>query len=135
MGIAAVRAAAQIALFRAHPDLGSVADPKRGSLHERGAAIDLGLADESGKLLPLPTGFDAFGPAAAANAPLPDGPAKENRDALIAAMNRAGFRPNPREWWHFSRLWGFRWPQVREEQLWPASESVLPEALNLEFRK
>ncbi len=113
--------AAQEALFRAHPHPGSVADPKRGSLHQRGVAINLALADSSGTIVPLPTGFDAFGPRAAADAPLPDGPAKENRDALIAAMRSAGFRPNPKEWWHFSRLWGFRWPEVPDEQLWPTS--------------
>ena len=117
---------AQVALFQAHPHPGSVADPKRGSLHERGAAIDLALADQNGMLVPLPTPFDTFGPKAAATAPMADGPAKEHRDQLIAAMYRAGFRANPKEWWHFSRLWGFRWPEVREEQLWPASGDATP---------
>ncbi len=104
-------------LFRAWPHPGSVADPKRGSLHERGVAIDAGLADLQGNLVPLPTPFDTFGPRAAARAPMPDGPAKENRDLLAAAMYRAGFRPNPREWWHFARLYGFRWPLLRDEDL------------------
>jgi D-alanyl-D-alanine dipeptidase len=116
--------AAQEALFRAHPHPGSVADPRRGSLHQRGVAIDLALAGSDGMIVPLPTGFDAFGPRAAADAPLPDGPAKENRDALMAAMHRAGFRPNPKEWWHFSRLWGFRWPEVPDAQLWPTPSST-----------
>lgn len=105
--------AAQEALWKAHPHAGSVADPARGSLHERGVAVDLGLADPEGRPVPVPTAFDAFGPAAAADAPLPDGPAKENREALKAAMYAAGFRVNPREWWHYSRLWGWRWPVAR----------------------
>ena len=25
-------------------------------------------------------------------------------------MHAAGFRVNPKEWWHYSRLWGWRWP-------------------------
>src|SRR5882724_8904891 len=75
--------AAQKALFAAHPHPGSVADPARGSLHARGAAAD---------------------------APLPDSPAKEHREALKAAMHAAGFRVNPKEWWHYSRLYGWRWP-------------------------
>jgi D-alanyl-D-alanine dipeptidase len=103
-------AEAQEALWKAHPHPGSVADPARGSLHARGVAVDLELADLSGARLPMPTAFDAFGPEAAADAPLPDGPAKEHREALKAAMHAAGFRVNPKEWWHYSRLYGWRWP-------------------------
>jgi len=111
--------AAQEALWKACPHPGAVADPKKGSLHERGVAIDVALADAAGKPVPLPTPFDTFGLRAHADAPMAEGPAKENRDQLIAAMNAAGFRPNPKEWWHYSRLYGFRWPPVRDEQLWP----------------
>jgi D-alanyl-D-alanine dipeptidase len=108
-------AAAQAALWAAHPRRGSVADPARGSLHQRGVAIDLGLADAAGNLVALPTPFDAFGPRAAADAPLPDDSlARAHRDALGAALRDAGFRVNPREWWHFSRLYGWRWPLARE---------------------
>jgi D-alanyl-D-alanine dipeptidase len=101
---------AQLALWKAHPEPGAVAEPGRGSLHERGVAVDVGLADEKGVPVELPTAFDAFGPSAAADAPLPAGPAKRHRDLLIAAMRSAGFRPNPKEWWHYSRLYGWRWP-------------------------
>lgn len=101
---------AQKALWEAHPHPGAVADPSRGSLHARGVAVDLGLADLEGREVALPTAFDAFGPAAAADAPLPDGPAKAHREALKEAMRAAGFRVNPKEWWHYSRLWGWRWP-------------------------
>jgi len=104
---------AQKALWKAHPQPGAVADPSRGSLHERGVAVDLELADPAGARLPMPTAFDAFGPRAAAEAPLPDGPAKEHREALKAAMYAAGFRVNPSEWWHYSRLYGWRWPPAR----------------------
>ena len=105
-------AAAQDALWKAHPQAGAVADPARGSLHERGVAVDLGLADLAGEPVPVPTELDAFGPEASADAPLPEGPAKANREALKAAMHGAGFRVNPKEWWHYSRLWGWRWPAV-----------------------
>jgi len=106
---------AQVELFRAHPEPGSVADPARGSLHERGVAIDLGLADASGRLVELPTEHDAFGPAAHADAPLPAGPAREHRDALREALHANGWRVNPQEWWHFSRLYGWRWPAAKME--------------------
>jgi len=103
-------ARAQKALWKAHPHPGSVADPNRGSLHERGVAVDVALADLSGAEVKMPTGFDDFSPAAAADAPLPESPAKAHREALRGAMYAAGFRVNPAEWWHFSRLWGWRWP-------------------------
>lgn len=103
-------AAAHAALYAAWPHPGSVAEPQRGSLHQRGVAVDLGLVALDGSPVPLPTAFDAFGPAAAADAPLPEGPARKNREALRAALYAAGFRVNPREWWHFSRLFGWRWP-------------------------
>jgi D-alanyl-D-alanine dipeptidase len=100
----------QAALWKAHPHPGGVADPARGSLHERGVAVDLELADAEGRPVALPTPFDDFGPAASADAPLPEGPAKAHREALKRAMYAAGFRVNPKEWWHYSRLYGWRWP-------------------------
>lgn len=103
-------AAAQEALFATLPSPGHVADPARGSLHTRGAAVDVALAALDGAPVPLPTAHDEFGPRTPADAPLPDGPAKANRARLRAAMEAAGFRVNPKEWWHFSRLWGWRWP-------------------------
>ena len=42
-----------------------------------------------------------------------EGPAKKNRDALRAALHANGYRVNPKEWWHFSRLYGWRWPPAR----------------------
>jgi len=101
---------AQLKLWKAWPHPGGVADPERGSLHERGVAVDVGLRDLDGKPVPLPTAFDAFGPGAHAQAKLADGAAQKNRDLLRAAMHEHGFRVNPKEWWHFSRLYGWRWP-------------------------
>jgi D-alanyl-D-alanine dipeptidase len=104
---------AQRKLWKAHPHAGAVADPKRGSLHQRGVAVDLGLLALDGSAVPLPTGFDEFGPRALAKAPLPDAAAAKNRDLLEAAMHANGWRVNPKEWWHFSRLYGWRWPLAR----------------------
>ena len=107
--------AVQEELWKAHPRAGAVANPARGSLHTRGVAVDVAVADLSGSPVSLPTAFDSFGPAAAAGAPLPDGPARAHRDALERAMHDAGFRVNPKEWWHYSRLWGWRWPVAHPE--------------------
>jgi D-alanyl-D-alanine dipeptidase len=77
-----------------------VADPRRGSRHNRGMAVDLALVDLTGRALPMPTAFDAFLPAAAADADVPP-PGRRNRDRLIAAMRAQGFEVLPTEWWHF----------------------------------
>ena len=46
-----------------NPDF--VADPAKGSRHNRGAAVDLTLIDlRTGRELPMPTGYDAFTPTA-----------------------------------------------------------------------
>ena len=51
----------QRALWAAKPDRRFVADPtRRGSAHNRGGAVDVGLADADGHVLEMPTDFDAF---------------------------------------------------------------------------
>lgn len=79
-----------------------VADPKKGSRHNRGAAVDLTLIDlRTGKELPMPTGFDDFTPRARND--FNDLPAEAiaNRAKLRDVMTRHGFEPLPSEWWHY----------------------------------
>ncbi|MGZ5446039.1 MAG: M15 family metallopeptidase [Thermoanaerobaculia bacterium] len=79
-----------------------VADPKKGSRHNRGAAVDLTLIDlESGAELPMPTPYDDFTPRAAQS--FNDLPADvlANRALLREVMTKHGFQPLPSEWWHF----------------------------------
>ena len=79
-----------------------VADPKKGSRHNRGAAVDLTLIDlRTGKELPMPTGFDDFTPRARND--FNDLPAEAiaNRARLRDVMTRHGFEPLPSEWWHY----------------------------------
>ncbi|MDB5138104.1 MAG: D-alanyl-D-alanine dipeptidase [Mucilaginibacter sp.] len=83
-------------------DTNFVADPRKGSKHNRGCAIDMGLIDlKTGKDLDLPTGFDSFSKKAAAN--YPDLPPNEiaNRELLKNVMQAHGFKVIPTEWWHF----------------------------------
>jgi D-alanyl-D-alanine dipeptidase len=92
----------QRALWAAMPRVGYVADPRTGSHHNRGAAVDLSLADLDGRPVALPTAYDAFGPLARAGALEGVPPAaRRNRAALRAAMEAEGFRVNPAEWWHY----------------------------------
>jgi len=92
----------QRALWAAMPKVGYVADPATGSHHNRGAAVDLSLADPAGRPVALPTGYDAFGPKARAGATEGIPPAaRRHRRLLRAAMEAEGFRVNPAEWWHY----------------------------------
>lgn len=77
-----------------------VADPSKGSRHNRGMAVDLALVDDAGRPLPMPTQFDAFVPEARADAEVLE-PMRANRDRLIAAMAAEGFKVLGSEWWHF----------------------------------
>jgi len=79
-----------------------VADPKKGSIHNRGGAVDITLVDESGKELDMGTTFDFFGPEAAHEYDkLPDD-VKKNRRLLRRIMTRNGFRIFESEWWHYN---------------------------------
>ena len=83
-----------------NPDF--VADPAKGSRHNRGAAVDLTLVNSaSGEELQMPTPYDDFTPRARADyADLPP-QAIANRAKLRDAMVRHGFDQLPSEWWHF----------------------------------
>jgi D-alanyl-D-alanine dipeptidase len=80
-----------------------VADPSKGSKHNRGCAVDLSLFDlKTGREVQMPSAYDEMTPRA-----YPDyagGPpeARRLRDLLRAAMEREGFTVEPNEWWHFN---------------------------------
>jgi D-alanyl-D-alanine dipeptidase len=79
-----------------------VADPAKGSRHNRGAAVDLTLIElRTGAELPMPTVYDDFTERAAhAFTDLPPD-ALANRALLRDVMTRHGFDPLPSEWWHY----------------------------------
>jgi D-alanyl-D-alanine dipeptidase len=83
-----------------NPDF--VADPAKGSRHNRGAAVDLTLIDlQTGAELPMPTPYDDFTSRAAhAFNDLP-ADALANRALLREVMTKHGFEPLPSEWWHY----------------------------------
>jgi D-alanyl-D-alanine dipeptidase len=83
------------------PDERYVADPAKGSRHNRGAAVDAGLADSSGRPLPMPSSYDDFSEKSHRgwNGASPE--ALKNSAILEAAMKAEGFEPFPTEWWHF----------------------------------
>jgi len=79
-----------------------VADPAKGSRHNRGAAVDLTLIDlRTGQEIAMPTPYDDF--TSRARQDFNDLPADviANRAKLRDVMTRHGFEPLPSEWWHF----------------------------------
>ena len=80
-----------------------VADPKKGSGHNRGIAIDLTIIDLKTKQeLKMPTGFDNFTDSAHHDfMHLPDDVLK-NRNLLKETMEKYGFVEFATEWWHYS---------------------------------
>jgi len=97
-------------LWAAKPDRRYVADPARGSVHNRGGAVDVGLAGADGKPLEMPSDFDAFGPRAWHGAKGVPAAAAANAAELKAAMEAAGFKPLPEEWWHYEDPAAKEWP-------------------------
>jgi D-alanyl-D-alanine dipeptidase len=94
--------AVTVKFYEVTPDTNFVADPRKGSKHNRGCAIDLSLVDlKTGKELDMPTGFDSFSKKAAAG--YADLPKQEidNRAILQAVMQAHGFHTISTEWWHF----------------------------------
>jgi D-alanyl-D-alanine dipeptidase len=90
----------QALLWKQVPDERYVANPKKGSRHNRGASIDVGLVDAAGDPVTLPTGFDDFTEAAHRDHAL-DGEQDVEARRLAAAMKAAGFVGIATEWWHF----------------------------------
>ncbi|HEY4217150.1 MAG TPA: M15 family metallopeptidase [Gemmatimonadaceae bacterium] len=79
-----------------------VANPAKGSLHNRGAAVDLTLFDlATGKPVDMPSTYDES--TDRAHADYPGGTTRERwlRAVLRRAMEAQGFTVNPDEWWHF----------------------------------
>lgn len=83
------------------PDERYVADPAKGSRHNRGAAVDVTLTDSAGKELAMPTGFDDFSERAHRDFFRLPAEQIRNRARLEAIMRRRGFTGLPTEWWHF----------------------------------
>ncbi|MCI0702253.1 MAG: serine hydrolase, partial [Planctomycetia bacterium] len=79
-----------------------VADPSKGSRHNRGCAVDLGLYDlKTGKPVEMVAGFDEF-----ADRGFPDYPGgtsrqRWHRNLLRRSMEAEGFTVYEEEWWHF----------------------------------
>ncbi|MBB2146238.1 D-alanyl-D-alanine dipeptidase [Pedobacter sp. LMG 31464] len=91
-----------ISFYQKASDKNFVANPSKGSKHNRGCAVDLTIIDlKTGKDVPMPTPYDSFAAEAAPHFEnLPPAIIK-NRDFLINTMQANGFKVIYNEWWHF----------------------------------
>jgi D-alanyl-D-alanine dipeptidase len=79
-----------------------VANPDKGSRHNRGCAVDLSLYDlQTGHEVTMPSGYDEF--SERAHPAYAGGTVEQRaaRDLLRASMEAEGFTVDDEEWWHF----------------------------------
>jgi len=93
-----------------------VADPKKGSIHNRGGAVDLTLVDKNGVELVMGTDFDHFGKEAAHTYQDFSNEVLQNRKLLREIMESCSFKVFQSEWWHYNlqtdesdKLSNFKW--------------------------
>lgn len=110
----------QSLMWRLRPEGRSryIANPRKGSKHNRGAAVDVTLVRADGREMEMPTPHDEFSARAHRGATRGISPAaRRNAQILDGAMRAEGFMPNPYEWWHFTA------PEWRS---YPLSDMPLP---------
>ena len=107
----------QYKMWEIVPNPQYVANPKKGSIHNKGGAVDITLVTLKGEELDMGTDFDFFGKRAYHdNTELPQ-QILENRKILKETMERHGFWSIRTEWWHYNltaasndRVANFKWP-------------------------
>jgi len=108
---------AQWALWNVNPDPEFLADPRRGSPHSRGAAVDLTLIGRDGRDLEMGTGFDAFTPLSHHGRTDVSPEAQRNRLTLMGLMTTAGWDFYRNEWWHYQLFDARRHPLICDADL------------------
>jgi D-alanyl-D-alanine dipeptidase len=89
-------------MWKIVPNPSYVADPSKGSIHNRGGAVDITLVDFNGKTLDMGTPFDFFGKEASHNYQNLSQKIKDNRELLKTTMIENGFNLLESEWWHYN---------------------------------
>lgn len=103
-------------MWKIVPNADYVADPKKGSIHNRGGAVDITLVDKNAKELDMGTSFDFFGPEASHNYQYFSRKIRKNRTLLKEVMLKHNFKSFDSEWWHYNlvdsnkdKLANFKW--------------------------
>lgn len=92
----------QWSLWKVVPDTRYIVNPKTGSVHSRGAAVDVTVVDKNGKELDMPTDFDEFGSKSEREYKGASEIEKKNAQMLEEIMVKSGFNSVFTEWWHFN---------------------------------
>ena len=103
-------------MWKILPGTHYVANPAKGSKHNRGAAVDLTLVDAQGKELNMGTPFDFFGKEAHHTYTKHSKEVLENRKLLKETLDKFNFKSIYSEWWHYeyrpemqSKVENFEW--------------------------
>jgi len=89
-------------MWKIVPNPDYVANPSKGSIHNRGGAVDITLVDANGISLDMGTNFDFFGIEAGHNYQNLSQEIKSNRELLKTIMIQNGFNSLDSEWWHYN---------------------------------
>ncbi|MCS6916017.1 MAG: M15 family metallopeptidase [Myxococcota bacterium] len=80
-----------------------VADPARGSMHNRGCAVDLTLYElRTGREVEMPSPYDEASERAHPDYAGGTAEQRARRDLLRSALEAVGFTVEPNEWWHYN---------------------------------
>jgi len=103
-------------MWKILPGTHYVANPAKGSKHNRGAAVDLTLVDAQGGELNMGTPFDFFGKEAHHTYTQHSKEVLENRKLLKETLDKFNFKSIYSEWWHYeyrpemqSKVENFEW--------------------------
>ena len=109
---------AQWKLWNHTPDPEFLADPRRGSPHSRGVAVDVTLIEfTTGQALDMGTGFDAFTPLSHHASTGVSAEAQKNRMLLLGLMSTAGWDFYRNEWWHYQLFDSRDYPVFGDDDL------------------
>lgn len=89
-------------MWKIVPNPKYVANPAKGSIHNRGGAVDITLVDLNGKELDMGTAFDYFGIEASHGYSGFSDEIKNNRKLLKKNMEKECFNSFDSEWWHYN---------------------------------
>jgi D-alanyl-D-alanine dipeptidase len=108
---------AQWVLWNHTPDPNFISDPRSGSPHSRGAAVDLTLIDSDGNELDMGTPFDDFTPSSFHGSETVSVEAQRNRLLLLGLMTGSGWEFYSKEWWHYQLPDAKRLPILSDRDL------------------
>ena len=91
-------------MFKIVPNPKYVANPAKGSIHNKGGAVDISLVDKNGVEVDMGTKFDFFGEEASHNYTNLSKSILKSRIFLKEIMEKANFKAIEPEWWHYNLI-------------------------------